>query len=208
VKTSIIIPCYWVNVHLIRLTEDCLTSLKAYGSPDEVIVVDDGSPITVGANVVRETNGGFAAAVNSGLREASGDVLIVSNNDIVFTPCWLNAILSPLDAGYDISSIRTSDCDGYTVEDKITENDNFGSLWAMKRNVYETLGGLDERFGKGTFEDQDYKQRALAAGFRIAKNHAGLVEHVGRATFDTVDPGHESFSRNQKVYKEKWGRVD
>lgn len=194
------------------MTEECLDSLHEE-SPDEVIVVDDGSPLPLGPITVSKfirlpSNQGYPRAVNAGWFEATGDVIITANNDIVFYPDWLKHLLFPLDNGYDISSIRTTEPDGWTTEDNITEGEKFGSLWAMKREVYETLGGLDERFGQGYFEDTDYWRRALEAGFRIGKNHRGLVEHRGHATFDVVDPENLSYARNLRVYAEKHGRVD
>lgn len=198
------------------MTERCLASLDYYGRPDKVIVVDDGSPLKLGGQnpfmaqtnaslIERKTNGGFPAAVNSGLKAATGDVLIISNNDIIFAENWLTELLKPL-KDYDISSIRVSDSDGHETEDKITEGDKFGSLWAMKRKVYEKLGGLDESFGTGTFEDLDYYVRAKKAGFKIAKNHSVAVEHIGRATFDVVDPEKKNFLRNKKLFEKKHGQ--
>lgn len=216
--TSLIIPCYWANQELVDITQKCLDSLK-YGRPDEVIVVDDWSPIPftsfyfkgkqpdLTVAPAQERNLGYAGAVNAGLKEAKSDVMIVSNNDIVFTPGWLEAILKPLEQGYDIASIRTSD-NGYETEDKITEGDKFGSLWAMRRQVYDTIGGLDESFGKGYFEDLDYQKRAEAAGFKVGKNHAHLVEHVGKATFKTVDADDTAYLTAMEKYRQKYGVVE
>jgi N-acetylglucosaminyl-diphospho-decaprenol L-rhamnosyltransferase len=80
-----------------ELTENCLRVLdRDPASPQlERIVVDDASPddsvvrlrridgITV---VARERNGGFAAAVNSGLAAASHDVVLVLNADTQVGP--------------------------------------------------------------------------------------------------------------------------
>lgn len=216
-KVSVIIPCFWSSQKLIDMTLECIQSLAKYtDQPVETKVVDDGSPLRppftsyLGNNnsfVCLRENRGFAGAVNAGLKAATGDILVISNNDIIFTPGWLTELLRPLDEGYDISSIRTSDADGWATEDKITEGDKFGSLWAMKRKVYEKLGGLGEDFGRGTFEDLDYRRRAINAGFKIAKNHNGLVEHIGRATFDEVDPGHSEYLKNRETYLNKWGRI-
>jgi len=210
-----IIPCYCLDHGFFKMTENCYLTAAKYGNVDEYIIVDDGSPYrtwTLTGDRVRmirrEENRGYPAAVNLGLREATGDVLIISNNDIVFTPHWFDELLKPLQRGYDISSIRITDSDGWTTEDKITEGDKFGSLWAMKRRVYETIGGFDESFGRGTFEDTDYRRRAIQAGFRIAKNHNGLVEHIARATFRVVDPEGDGFRRNREIFRRKWGTVE
>ena len=212
-KTSLIIPAYFADQAIYEMTLECLVSLQ--DRPDEVILVDDGSPqvskIPQGlADIVIRLpkNKGFAGAVNAGLKVASGDILMQANNDILFTPGWLNAIVKPLQLEYDISSIRTTDSDGWLTEDKITEGDKFGSIWAITREVYQTLGGFDERFGKGFFEDLDYRRRALDAGFRVAKNHAGLVEHRGHATFAIIDPSDQLYERNKDVYRAKHGFIE
>jgi Predicted glycosyltransferases len=203
-KTSIVIPAYYYDDSYVEMTQDCVDSLK-YERPDEVIVVDDGSPIKSSiSTIVLPENKGFGHAVNTGLERAKGDVLIISNNDIVFTPNWLTELLKPLKNGFDISSIVTSD-QGWETKDLISEDDRFGSLWAMTRKVYKSLGGFDEQFGIGYFEDTDYYLRAKKAGFHIGKNWNGLVEHKGRATFSKVDPDNKYFLENKKKFINKWG---
>jgi GT2 family glycosyltransferase len=213
-KTSIVITYYYTGEESIDMTINCLDSLK-YGMPDEVILVNDGSKADErlwgypGIRYYqRPKNGGYSACVNTGLELSTGDIIVMSNNDIVFTPGWLPSIIKPLQSGYDISSIRTSDGDGWATEEKTTEGDKFGSLWAMKRRVYETIGGYDEALGKSTFEDTDYRRRAIEAGFKIAKNHAAVVEHLGRATMDKVYPNREDFEAGKANYLKKWGQVD
>jgi GT2 family glycosyltransferase len=87
----------------------------------------------------------------------------------------------------------------------VTEGDKFGCLWAMKREVYDKLGGFDERFGKGTFEDTDYRKRIDEAGYKVGKYHGVMVFHQGRATFDLVDPENKIFFENKKKFEEKHG---
>lgn len=215
---SMVIPCYFANKELFKMSINCFGSLNDTTDqmPEEVIVVDDGSPL--GIELVDETdfvqqfrvitrkkNGGYAAAVNTGLFYTKGDVLVISNNDIIFTPGWLEAILKPLNEGYDISSIRTSD-QTWETDNYISEGDKFGSLWAMKRKVYETIGGLDESFGN-YFEDLDYQVRAEAAGFKVGKNHGHLVEHLGKATFKTVDPEDKQYLAAMEKFRKKHGKV-
>lgn len=210
-KVSVIIPVYIKDEELLAITDNCIDSLFETADPYEVIVVDDCSPIHASyANVEcirRDTNGRFPKAVNTGLKQATGDVLVVSNNDITFYPKWLEGLLRGL-KHYDIASIRVSDSDGWEVEDKLTKGDYFGSLWAMKRKVYDTIGGLDEDFELGAFEDKEYYNRALEAGFTIGKYHGSLVEHIGRATNDKEFPNKEDFISSRETYLKKFGRID
>lgn len=217
---SIIIPCYWANEELVSITIKCLNSLNdtTDNEPQQVLVIDDGSPLKEEfvdntdfiqqiETIKRERNGGYAAAVNTGLFYAKGNILIICNNDIEFLqPDWLDHLLYPIKNDQaDISLIRQTDTDGWNTDTKYTYNDKFGALWAMTREAYEKLGPMDERFGKGLFEDLDYWRRAQDAGLTIIKNHAGLVEHKGKATFKEVDPDDKQFMKNMFIYKEKWG---
>lgn len=209
-KTSLIITSYHSDEEMVGLTEKCLASL-VNGRPDEVILVDDCSPILSGFTgmdeyIRREVNGGFPKCANSGWSEATGDILILSNNDIEYTPGWLEAILKPFELGYDISSILVSD-ESTDTSDEIEEDGYFGSLWAQTRAVYEKLGGFDEDFDKGTFEDKDYFVRAKRAGFRIGKNHATYVNHVGRATMDKLYPDRIDFREGMVKFKRKHGTI-
>ena len=52
-----------------------------------------------------------------------------------------------------------------------------GFCLLMKRAVYETIGGLDERFGLGFFDDDDLAERARRAGFELAVAHDLFVHH-------------------------------
>lgn len=211
-SVSLIITSYHADEEMINLTHRCLASLVPYTQPDEIILVDDCSPIKRNYNgltqIFRAENGGFPKCANTGFKAATGDILILSNNDITFTEGWLEAILEPLKQGFDISSVRMSDSDGLETEDKITEGDRFGSLWAQKRRVYETIGGFDETFDKGTFEDLDFHKRAEEAGFRIGKNHSVVVNHVGRATMDKLYPDRRDFYEGKIHFEQKHGYVN
>jgi len=56
-----------------------------------------------------------------------------------------------------------------------------GFCLLMKRAVYEKIGGLDERFGIGFFDDDDLAERARRAGFELAVAH-DLFVHQSHAT--------------------------
>lgn len=209
---SVIIPCYFLDESYITMTEKCVQSLKDTTDDLEIIIIDDGSPISPkpidGTKYFGRTiNGGYTSAVNLGLYRATGDVLIIANNDITFLPGWYEALMKPIEMGYDISTIRTTDCDGWETEDKITDDDKFGSLFAMKREVYDLLGGFSKRF-RGYFADLDYRRRALNAGLKIGKNHNGLVEHIGKKTYSESDPADNEFLEMRDKYMKVWGFIE
>ncbi len=208
-KTSLVIPIYSTTEKSIEMAERCLDSLK-YGRPDEVIVVDDGSPLEHHYEcdrLIRLTyNQGYTVAVNTGLKASTGDIIIIGNSDLTFTPGWLEGILKPLQEGCDVSSIVTSD-QGYLTKDEITIGNRFGSLWAMKREVYEDIGSLDESLGRGYFSDAAYYMELRAKNYRVGKNWAALVEHEGGSTFKAVDPDYKSYYESMKRFKRKYGLI-
>lgn len=213
---KIIVPCYWYDESAIEMTVDCINTISDTTHAD-VLLVDDGSPHRLELFddtdfqqqidiFHREKNGGFAAAVNTGIFHADAKIYVIANNDLILIqPDWLDILLKTIYEGADIALLRQTDTDGWSTEDKKTYNDKFGALWAITDKAYEKLGPLDERFGKGYFEDLDYWHRAQDRELKIVKNHNGLVEHKGKQTFKAIDAKDELFGRNMFKYKEKWG---
>lgn len=83
-ELSIVIPHYGDPEPTLEL----LRQLREQ-DPEEVIVVDDASPIPFPAETApdvrvlrREANGGFGSAVNTGLRAAAGERVLVLNSDL------------------------------------------------------------------------------------------------------------------------------
>jgi len=86
-----------------------------------------------------------------------------------------------------------------------------GFCLLMKRDVYEVIGGLDEQFGLGLFDDDDLAIRARQAGFELAVAHDLFIHDFGGRTFagkfasvdqgiyghGTVPPPRSSHQRNR-----------
>ena len=81
-----------------------------------------------------------------------------------------------------------------------------GFCLLMKRAVYEAIGGLDERFGLGFFDDDDLAERARRAGFELAVAHDLFVHHFGSRTFvgNGIDSG-RLLEENAARFAAKWG---
>jgi glycosyltransferase involved in cell wall biosynthesis len=76
----------------------------------------------------------------------------------------------------------------------------------MKREVYDAIGGLDERFGLGFFDDDDLAERARRAGFELAVARDLFVHHFGSRTFvgNGVD-AERILNENAAKFEAKWG---
>ena len=77
----------------------------------------------------------------------------------------------------------------------------------LSRAAYTAVGGLDERFGIGFFEDDDYCRRLAIEGFRILCAEDVFVHHQLSASFGALDTGVRQalFEKNKAIYEEKWG---
>jgi GT2 family glycosyltransferase len=299
---SIIVPCW----NQLEFTRQCITALRSYTrQPWELIVIDNGStdgtaaylsgvqdaaavPVTVISNSI---NRGFPAAINQGLQQASGEYLVLLNNDVVVTDAWLDQLIAladmRIDSGADrdpppcpppqegkhLNAQANVDCNGrranltmidfnggepvvvdgstddffpravssaaratdsasakrsqvenskskiglvgpmsnYAAPPQLMESvpyrdmgemHRFANNWrdehrgqwftvpklsgfclVMTRAVYDAIGGLDERFGMGFFDDDDLAQRARRAGFELAVARDLFVHHFGSRTF-------------------------
>ena len=79
---------------------------------------------------------------------------------------------------------------------------------AIRREVFEAVGPLDERFEIGMFEDDDYMRRVRDAGYRVVCANDLFVHHFGEASLgELAGDGRygELFHANRRRFEEKWG---
>lgn len=74
--------------------------------------------------------------------------------------------------------------------------------------MIDQLGGLDEGYGTGYFEDDDYCHRARAAGYRLVVCDDVFVHHHHSASFDLMgnDAKADLVRRNRRRFEKRWGR--
>jgi GT2 family glycosyltransferase len=182
--------------------------------------------------VVNDQNLGFARACNQGLAKANGDHLVVLNNDTIVTSWW-TASMQEAFAGKSVGLVGpvTNEIAGpQKVNDSflITRDDDplkayallrqmtfhrqtkkvrvlMGFCLMFSREVLDTIGGFDPRFGLGTFEDTDFCLRAHFAGFHALIALDAFVWHDCSKTFEIIPEGYQWFPRNWMLFKEKWG---
>ncbi len=84
-----------------------------------------------------------------------------------------------------------------------------GFCLLIRRDVIEAIGGFDERFGVGCFEDDDYTLRAIQAGYRAVIAADAFVHHFGGRTFVGNGVDHPAVMReNQRRFREKWAGAE
>lgn len=172
-----------------------------------------------------EVNRGYAGGINDGLRLAVGEYIILLNNDTLVTPNWLNSLLHPLQMDLSIGlvspisnsvgneqevQLRNLTEENYILnsEKYIKENKEYyfetnkvGFFCvATRRDVVEKVGFLDEQFGIGMFEDDDYCLRVKKNGYKIVITESCFIYHKGSVSFKALtSEEYDSLSKRNKM---------
>jgi GT2 family glycosyltransferase len=80
------------------------------------------------------------------------------------------------------------------------------AAFLIRREVFDEIGPLDERFEPAWFEDVDYCRRLAAAGKEIFAVPAARARHFGGASLEHVGLGRftDVWYRNMWLYARKW----
>lgn len=242
-RVSVVVLTY----NNIALTQACLRSLELHSDYPalEIIVVDNASvdgtreflaqwrDAAPGRKLIlNEENRGFAAGNNQGLEIATGDVLVMLNNDTYVTPGWVRTLLWQLrrdDAAGMVGPVTNNigneariEIHYDDMEQMLRESSRYTLAHAglamdvklvaffcvmLRRSVYERVGGLDEAFGMGFFEDDDYCRRVVESGWKIICAEDVFVHHHLSASFGAMKSEQRKalFDRNRAIYEAKWG---
>jgi GT2 family glycosyltransferase len=178
-----------------------------------------------------DRNLGFAAANNLGARSSSGDYLVLLNNDTIVTPGWLHRLVIHLKK-YSKAGMVGSVTNAIGNEAKIQVNytelsdiNYFAARRAQKyngisfrirvlalycamisRDLYEQLGGLDERYYVGMFEDDDLALKIQHAGFYLQCAEDVFIHHFHGASFNQFENQElqRIFHENRRKFEDKW----
>ena len=242
-KVSVVVVTY-NNLDLTKICLDSLERLSDYPNL-EVIVVDNASADDTPAYlrawaeagddrraILNADNRGFAAGNNQGLAVATGDYLVMLNNDTHVTPGWVATMVRHLQRSETLGmlgpvtnnigneariDIRYADMEGMLQAASDYTARHAGLLTPlhtaaffcvmMPRRVYETVGELDEAFGIGMFEDDDYCRRVQQAGWTIACAEDVFIHHHLSASFNKIkqEKRQAMFEQNKAIYEAKWG---
>jgi GT2 family glycosyltransferase len=181
--------------------------------------------------VLNDDNRGFAAGTNQGVREARGEILCLLNNDTVVTAGWLSALVQALRSDHKLGMVGpVTNAAGNEAKVRAryatlaelpawaaayTRSHEGASMElpmlalfcaALRREVWERVGELDEQFEIGMFEDDDYCRRIRAAGFELRCLKYAFVHHWQRAAFRLLgdDLYWRTYTANRARFRKKW----
>lgn len=189
--------------------------------------------------IFNHENQGFPKGCNQGMEIARGDEILLLNSDTVVTPRWLEQLRAGLYSAADVGAVgcMTNYCSngqqisvGYHSLEEMQRfassyNHANPSKWVerttlvgfcllFRRAIYEKIGGLDERFSPGNFEDDDYCIRIWQAGYRCLLLMDTFIHHFGSVSFardespevqrQKAEKYNALLQRNMRLFQEKW----
>lgn len=214
-------PC---DATIIVVTEDdpararlCLASILAHtaGTRYELLVMSAESR-------------GRVATWNQGLAIARGHVAVLMGEDCIVPPGWLRGLTARLDdrtiglvgpvtnrASNEAQVFATYGTFGEFVEfaerrepsapfDIRTLN---GFCVALRREVYEHVGALDERLEINVFQEEDYAIRVRNMGYRVVCAPDVFVHNSGRSAIGHLTHAGlhgDQFQNVRRSFEEKW----
>lgn len=182
--------------------------------------------------VLNDRNEGFARANNQGILRSSGDYVVLLNNDTILCRGWLRQLIRYLEQDAEIGMVgpvtnsagneqmirvaysSIEEFERFAGEHSLThqgrsfETNMLGMFCVgMRRKLVDEVGLLDERFGIGTFEDDDYCQRVKLCGYKLICAEGVFVHHFGKATMSKLRDKEylKLFEHNRQLFERKWG---
>jgi GT2 family glycosyltransferase len=178
-----------------------------------------------------DNNLGFPAGMNFGMKTCNGEIVILLNNDTEVTPGWLHrgvryfrndpdlGLMTPStdNCGNEAMVTLRGDKENWLEESlyrfgmqppELLEVSNLGFFCVyIRRDVIDSIGYLDEAFGMGYFEDDDYCMRARSAGYKLGIARDIFVHHEMSQSFDKISSEQKEvqFQKNKSIYESKWG---
>ena len=239
-KTSIIILTY----NKLEYTIKCIESIRKYTEKGtyEIIIVDNAS--TDGTvewlqnqediiKIYNKENLGFPKGCNQGIKIATGDNVMLLNNDVIVTKNWLDNLVKHLYSSKDIGAVgpvtnnsvyfQWIKVDYKNINEMQTFAEKYneynpslceerikliGFCMIIKKEVINKVGLLDEAFTPGNFEDDDLSIRIVKEGYKLIFCKDTFIHHYGSISFEAGKREEEYqklLIRNKKIIDEKLG---
>lgn len=219
----------------VHLTERCLGSLLDNSVlARELVVIDNKSDDSTPAfledfqkktankgwsmRVLTNTeNVGFGRACNQGIRAATGEHIVILNNDTWLMQGWDAALLrriNELDADmvgpyYDEGVFDAERTSAKAREFVARNRDKFSSDWVsilmfFRRETLDEIGLFDERFFV-TYEDADLRERMDRAGKKYFQVGDCYIWHFSKGTRESQKLPSNYEQDGLRLFMEKWG---
>ncbi|MGL4106567.1 glycosyltransferase family 2 protein [Clostridium sp. LP20] len=175
-----------------------------------------------------ETNVGGDRAFNEAIKQAEAEYTVFLNNDLIFTENWLENLIKVMESDPNIgvavpvcnssSNYQTVALEYYDTnmlqEVAKSYNKSDSSKWEERLRlmlyaaIFRTkelkeIGGLDEIYSPGGFDDDDLTCRYRRAGYKLVLTKDTYLHHYGSVTIGEAYAA--ILGRNRVFFKNKFG---
>lgn len=224
-----------------ELSYACLKALAAETAiPLEIIIADNASSDKTGdlldridgAVIQRNTeNLNFLLGVNKAAKLATGEHILLLNNDAVMRPGALRAALETLTSAPDIGAVggrivllngrlqeagsliwRDGSCLGYgrnlppeAGEVMFRRDVDYcsGAFLLFRRDLFQAMGGFDERFAPAYYEETDFCLRLWQRGLRVVYDPRAVIDHFEFGSSEKSGQALALQQKNRLLFLEK-----
>lgn len=229
--TDIIVPQWNKSEYTVAL----LDSIKDAGTRNyRIVLIENGSrtehieaALLALADHPHQTifnaeNLGFIKGVNQGLKWSDAEYVCIQNNDTLVEPDWLTRMLDVFEHEPTAGMVgpTTIWASSWQSRRRLIRKWGDPSRWDPYRrissmlaffctvipmHVIEDVGLLDESYGLGFGDDDDYAMRVKRAGYHMFIRTDVTVAHHHRTTFKSQVPGWRNMQRdNMAKFKRTW----
>ena len=197
------------NIEIIVVANGCKDNTREYleslGKPFKLISFDDKL--------------GYSVSANEGIRVATGDYIILMHDDTILLEqakdIWIHLLIDPFIKDNNVGMTGPIK---FIWECGNTQRKGI-SFWcaAIKREVFDNIGLLDEVFSPGAGEDFDFAVRVENANYKLLQvpidecfeigkgsevsDHVFPIYHKGNGTFHLTD---DIIDRNNKILEDRY----
>lgn len=182
--------------------------------------------------VLNTTNRGFAGGNNDGIAVSDGEYIVLLNNDTLVTRGWLTAMVKHFRNSEKVGMVgAVTNSIGNEAQIPVTYTDvkdmpafaysytakHMGQTYPhdgvlamfcvmFSREVTEKVGLLDENYGIGMFEDDDYSVAIERAGCKLILPEDVFIHHFGSVSFKKLEDAtyRKTFEANKAYFEKKW----
>ncbi len=197
-------------------------------SSDETVNIDK---YVKNVKIIRNKNNlGFLRNCNNAAKQALGKYILFLNNDTEVQKDWLKNLLQLIEndnkigiAGpkfiYPNGALLEAGCiiwkDGESWQYGAFDNPNrpeynyirevdyiSGACIIIKKELFDEIGGFDERYAPAYYEDTDLAFEARKKGYKIVYQPLSVVIHYENITYKKYKPANGQ--NNKEKFKQKW----
>lgn len=181
--------------------------------------------------ITNNSNRGFSGGCNQGFHEANGEFIVLLNNDTIVTEGWLSNLIKWLESDENIGIVGPRS--NFVLPQQAVANvtyksmkkmQEFAAQWAesnsgkgfavdylsgfcmaFRKELLKQIGGFDERYYPGYFEDIDFSIRTSIFGKKLWVANNVYIHHHGSRSFKTKRKYHRKIlEESKKKFFEKW----